>query len=62
MNETVKDGSREWSVEELPLEIAARARVASVCGEDPRIVDPRRRLDERYAVVEWQKVAPPAEV
>ena len=52
VTEMVKDGSREWSVKELPVEIATISRVARICGEDPRIVYPRRRLDERCTIVE----------
>ena len=62
MTEMVKDGYREWGVEELRIEIATSANVTSIGGEDSRVVNLRRRLDERYATVEWQEVAPPVEV
>ena len=62
VTETVKDGSWEEGAEELPVEIAASASVTSIGGEDARIVNPRQCLDERYAIVEWQEVAPLAEL
>ena len=46
----VKDGSQEWGMEEIAVEIAICTNAASISGDVPRII------------VEWQEVAPSAKV
>lgn len=56
MIKIVRDGFREWSVEELFVEIVISVIVVSIYGEDLGIVYLRWYFDMRYVIVEWEEV------
>ena len=58
----MKNGFREWCVEDMTIEIGTSASGAGISGKVGGVVNLRRRFNERNAIAEGKEMSPPADI